>query len=97
MFLDVVVVCLLSLLLSIPLCENTTFTYSVDIDKHLSSFQYDAACGLVWQYTLHVLFEEHVNAFPLYMNAFPLYIIAVKFAGLYQGCICSSFIDTFGL
>lgn len=90
MFLDVVVVCLLSLLLSIPLCENTTFIHSVDTDKHLSNFQYDAACGLVWQYTLHVFFEEHVNAFLLY-------IIAVKFAGLYQGCICSSFIDTYGL
>ena len=47
MFLDVVVVCLLSLLLSIPLCENTTFIHSVDADKHLSNFQYDAACGLV--------------------------------------------------
>lgn len=47
MFLDVVVVCLLSLLLSIPLCENTTFIHSVDTDKHLSNFQYDAACGLV--------------------------------------------------
>ena len=47
MLLNVVVVCFLSLLLSIPLCEYTTFIYSVDIVKHLNNFQYDAACGLV--------------------------------------------------
>ena len=75
MFLNVIVICLLSLLLSIPLCEYTTFIYSVNIDRHSSGFQYDTACGLVWQYILHMSFEEH-------MNAFLLDILAVKFAEL---------------